>query len=253
MPFVEAGTVRLHVQSLGTGTPPVLMIHGLLVGSLATWLFTAGRRLAQSRRVVLYDLRGHGLSERPPTGYDLETQRRDLEALRTALNLTGPIDLVGHSYGALVALAAALDDPRSVRRLVLVEAPLPPSRAGEVTGFLGRTPQEMIAALPEAQRERVTKGGRRARRLLASLQALATGTSLLSDLAAEADFDDARVRCLDRPVRLVYGRRSGCLGAAERLRSALPQAELVLLDGGHFLPVEAPEALSAAVAGFLDG
>ena len=78
MPVSTRNGVRLHWQELGSG-PPLVMLHGLLVGSLATWYFTAAPALAARGHVVLYDLRGHGLSERAPSGYDVATQ---IEALR---------------------------------------------------------------------------------------------------------------------------------------------------------------------------
>src|SRR5512147_3219033 len=119
------------------------MLHGLIVGSLAGWYFGPAGRLAQRHRVLLHDLRGHGRSDRTASGYDTHTLAGDLEAL---LDLAGdgPVTLVGHSYGALVALRFALRWPERVARLALVEAPLPPSRAGELLAFVKRPPAEMI-------------------------------------------------------------------------------------------------------------
>ena len=253
MPFVDASGVRLHVQTLGEGAPPVVMLHGLFLGSLAGWLFTTAPRLARRRRVVLYDLRGHGLSGRPERGYDVETMRRDLEAVRCALDLSAPVDLVGHSYGAVIALREALAAPEAVRRLVLVEAPMPPAQVGELSSFLEQSPEGMLEALPEVERAAMRRGGRRARRRLEALSALVTETTLLSDLAAEPDVDDAALGALRVPTRLVYGAHSSCLPAGERLAGAIPGADLVRLDGGHFLPLEAPRALTGAIAEFLDG
>ena len=124
MRMVDTGAVQLHTTDLGAG-PALVMVHGLLVGSLASWYLTAAPALARTHAVRLYDLRGHGRSTRPPTGYDTRTMAGDLAAL--AADLPGPIDVVGHSYGALVALRFAQAHPTRVRRLSLVEAPLPPS------------------------------------------------------------------------------------------------------------------------------
>ncbi|MEQ1507956.1 MAG: alpha/beta fold hydrolase, partial [Myxococcota bacterium] len=115
-----------HVVTLGAG-PPVVAIHGLLLGSVAQWYFTLGPALAARHRVVMYDLPGHGLSSTRPGGYGLATLAADLERLLAELD--GPadvVDLVGHSWGALVALTFAQAHPARVRRLVVIDPPLPP-------------------------------------------------------------------------------------------------------------------------------
>ena len=110
------------------------MLHGLLTGSMATWYFTAAPTLAETHSVHLFDLRGHGRSERVSSGYDTRTMGADLEAL-VSLNGETPIDLVGHSYGALVALHFTLKYPDRVRRLALVELPLPPRASKKCRPF----------------------------------------------------------------------------------------------------------------------
>jgi pimeloyl-ACP methyl ester carboxylesterase len=256
--MISAAGTSLHVQALGppqrdeAARPTVVMLHGLFVGTLATWYFTAAPSLARDRRVIAYDLRGHGKSERVRQGYDVATMAGDLAAVTDAMGAHS-LDLVGHSYGALVALRFALDRPERVRRLVLIEAPLPPSRFRELDELTSRSPEDMLAALPEAMRGMLTSGGRRARRLLESFQFLASETTLLADLRREPDLADAelgRVRC---PVLCVYGHRSSCRDVGDRLVRTIPGARLEVLSGGHFLPLEAPGPLTHLLAEFLDG
>ncbi len=260
MSVVAANDLRFHVQELGAG-PPVVMLHGLLIGSLASWYFTAAPALAQHHRVRLYDLRGHGRSARARTGYDLRTMASDLDALTRDL---GRFDLVGHSWGALVALRFALDQPARVRRLALVEAPLPPSRAGEIAAFFGDAaapapaepsaspgpdlPARILDALPASLRDAVASGRRQAQRLLESLRHLVFETSLLADLHAEPDLADAELATLRPPLLCVYGDRSVCRPAGERLARTVPAARLVVLPGGHYLHLDARAELTAALA-----
>jgi len=226
------------------------MLHGLFVGSLAQWYFTAAPELARTHEVFLYDLRGHGKSERTAGGYDLATMTADLVAL-TADHLQ--LALVGHSFGALIALRFALDHPDRVSRLVLVEAPLPPSRFGELGAFVRRPPDEMLEALPVPLAAYLGRGGRQARRLLASLRFLATESSLVADLEAEPDIDDAALAGLTCPTLCLYGESSSCRETGERLARVVPGVTLQRLPGGHYLHLDQPAELTRRIAEFCRG
>jgi pimeloyl-ACP methyl ester carboxylesterase len=242
MPVVVRRGLTVHLQVLGEG-PPLVMLHGLLVGSLASWYFGAAPRLAKHFRVLCYDLRGHGLSGHSAEGYGLRSLGEDLDDLRQEAG-PGPVTLVGHSWGALVALRYAIDHPDRVTRLVLVEAPLPPSNLPELGSFLRSTPDQQLAALPDVLRDAVSGGSRQGKKLLAQLQRLVLNSSLMKDLGGEPDFRDDELAGLTVPTVLVYGDRSGCRPAGERLAATIPAAELHILPGGHFLPAEAAQALS---------
>jgi pimeloyl-ACP methyl ester carboxylesterase len=252
MSLVSARGHTFHVQELGDrSAPPLVLLHGLFAGSIATWYFTAAPALARARHVVMYDLRGHGRSERTRGGYDLATMAADLEALAECFG-GGPIDLTGYSYGALVALCFALRRPDRVRRLALVEAPLPPSSLEEIDAFLARTPAEMAEALPSALRASLGEGGRHIRRFIERLRFLAEETTLLADLRAERDIPDDALARLRAPLLCVYGDRSRCLPTGERLARLVPGARLVTLPGGHDLHLTATAALTLALAEHFD-
>ena len=252
MSITRANGIGLHTLELGAAGAPVVMLHGLLVGNLAAWYFTGGRALAKRHRVLLYDLRGHGRSDRPTSGYGIASMTDDLEALLDGFT-PEPVTLVGHSYGALISLELALRHPGRVARLVLVEPPLPPARLDELTSFLSLPAEEMVAALLDELKAAVLRGGRRSNRLLRSLQFLALETTLIDDLAANPALEDGRLEALQVPTLLVFGDTSSCLPAAERLSAALPDSRLEVLCGGHFLTVDAPAALTQAIVRFVDG
>jgi pimeloyl-ACP methyl ester carboxylesterase len=121
---VDAGTVRLHVRSTGgSGSSRTLvMVHGgpgLSLESLANLEVLAG----PARRVVSYDQRGAGRSTAPTDGdYGLDAQLDDLERVRVATGAP-QIDLLGQSWGGLLAAAYAARRPERVRSLVLLDAP----------------------------------------------------------------------------------------------------------------------------------
>ncbi len=250
MPIVIRNAIKLHVQDLGSGSP-VVMLHGLLVGSLATWYFTCAPSLARKHRVVLYDLRGHGMSERTPSGYDVQTMTEDLRAIVDACT-SGPVSLVGHSFGALVALRFALDTPGRVAKLALVDAPLPPSQFNEFNAFLERPVDQMLDALPVVLRDALERRGRQARRFLESMIFLSQHSSLFADLRAEPDIADDVLAEIACPTLAVYGSSSSCRPVGDRLMRVVPSLQLVQLDGGHFLPLEVPGPLTDVLERFLD-
>jgi pimeloyl-ACP methyl ester carboxylesterase len=242
VPVVTANSIDHHVQDLGVGSP-VVMVHGLLIGSLASWYFTAAPLLARSHRVRVYDLRGHGKSAPATTGYDVRTLASDLAVLAAE----EAVDLVGHSWGALVALRFAIDHPARVRRLVLVEAPVPPSSVAEMNSFLAGG--DLLAALPAQMQVH----GRRGERLVRALSRLVLETSLVDDLRRERDPEPGELAGIRAPTLVVCGDRSTCAPGGERLAGAIPGARHLVLPGGHYLHLDAREALAAAIVEHLDG
>src|SRR5947208_7001459 len=123
MPEVEVNGTRLYYQQAGGG-PDVVLVHAV-TSNQAVWLFTGLiDALAADFRVTSYDLRGHGASDRPPTGYTSAVMAEDFRQLHAALGL-GPALLVGHSFGGVVATHAALLAPEAVAGVVLSDSFFP--------------------------------------------------------------------------------------------------------------------------------
>ena len=110
MPEVEVNGTRLYYQQSGDG-PDVVLVHAV-TSNQAVWVFAGliDAVAADGFRVTAYDLRGHGFSDRPPTGYTSAVMAEDLRGLHAALGL-GPALLVGHSFGGVVGVHAALLAP----------------------------------------------------------------------------------------------------------------------------------------------
>ena len=122
MASIQINGHEAHIQRLGRGARTVVFIHGLVMDNLSSWYFTAANPVAENASVLLYDLRGHGRSERTPTGYRVQDLIADLNALLDREVPDAPVVLVGNSFGGLLALAYAIQYPERIKGLVLVDA-----------------------------------------------------------------------------------------------------------------------------------
>jgi pimeloyl-ACP methyl ester carboxylesterase len=118
------GGVRLAVRDVAGPDPasPSLVLHHGLASSQRIWDLMLPH-LVRRFRVVTYDARGHGLSSKPSTGYGFDHVIGDLRAVARARRLRRPV-VVGHSWGAMVALEAVAAGPRSFAGGVLVDGGL---------------------------------------------------------------------------------------------------------------------------------
>jgi pimeloyl-ACP methyl ester carboxylesterase len=113
--------VTIHVRSGGTG-PAVVLLHGY--GETGDMWAPLATDLVRDHTVIVPDLRGLGLSTKPPGGFDKKTQAEDVAGVMTELGVR-QADVVAHDIGNMVAFQFAAQHPDRVRRLVLIDAPVP--------------------------------------------------------------------------------------------------------------------------------
>jgi len=128
MPFVTVGrensaAIRIYYEDHGSGSP-VVLVHGYALNG-HSWEKQEAALLAAGHRVITYDRRGFGASDRPSVGYDFDTLAGDLHALVSRLDLRGVV-LAGFAMGTgEVARYLAVHGSGRVKAAVLV-APLLP-------------------------------------------------------------------------------------------------------------------------------
>lgn len=116
---LDVNGIRLSVREWPRSGRPLLLLHGL-ASSSHIWDLVAPRLQRAGHRVVTYDQRGHGLSGKPSSGYGFDCVAEDAAGVIRVLRLERPV-VVGHSWGANVALELAVRRPRSVAGVVLVD------------------------------------------------------------------------------------------------------------------------------------
>lgn len=295
MPIITLRGVRFHylqIQPEGQPEGPVadvVFIHGL-GANLGFWYFNIAPAIADFARVTLFDLRGHGRSSMPDSGYRLESLASDLHGLMDHLGIDRP-HLVGHSLGgAVMGKFAAIhpDQPASLMfvdtRLKLfqptmTEADWPSWEAvgplldelgivlrpeqGEVSYQLLREvarlqwegadcSQDLLSKLADSMLAGFAFTGAGGHRAAGQLLKLLETTSALLDLSKDDDITEAQLKKLECPIAAVYGGASQTLATQQALTKLWPQLQSwIVPNAGHFFPTSQPRALNQAMRSFL--
>jgi pimeloyl-ACP methyl ester carboxylesterase len=264
MPQAVVGGMPVACEVFGHGPERGLFLHpGLTQGRL--WREVA-RPLADRLTIVAPDLPGHGAS----AAWDGQGDYLRRASEVAAALCEGPVDLVGHSMGAVVALAMALDRPDLVRSLTLIEPVLFAATRG--TPAFDRHLEEMAPFDAACRRGDHVAAARaflavwgvgqpwedlppaRQRDLADRVPiVLATDEGLAGDSCGI--LAPGRLEGFDRSVCLVGGDRSPSVAAAilDVLQERLPDATRVTVPGaGHMVTVTHPGAVAAAIAACVD-
>ncbi|WBO23881.1 alpha/beta fold hydrolase [Sphingomonas abietis] len=263
--LVEIEGRRLHVRDWGQG-PPIVMIHGL-GGQMRNFSYALTDRLQDRHRIILIDRPGAGYSQAARDGSELRVQARIIaQAIRT-LGIVRPL-IVGHSLGGAVALAIALDNPGIAGGLALI-APLtqtpdvpawlasPPLRSRWAHRLLARATPPLLLALqgagfaqrafaPEVMPGNFTIEGGGELTLAPDTLAAALGDA--AGLTDELPSLVTRYGNLNVPVDILFGDRDAILDPALHGRCTaeqMPGARLLIVSGGHMLPVTQPDLVAA--------
>ncbi len=253
MAKVLANGVQFNVQQLGSGRP-VVFIHGLVMDNLSSWYFSVANRVAKEARAILYDLRGHGMSERPASGYRLDDQIEDLRAMLDAIEVDEPVAIVGNSFGGLLAIAFAVAHPERVDRLILVDAHVSGAGWGDAMASTleleGEAADQMIADTFKDWLGRHSE--RKRNRLARNARELVYETTMLKDLRESAVLSDDILAELACPVLAMYGENSDALAQGEHLARTLPNCQLRLFAGcTHSIIWEATDRVRDAIVDWL--
>jgi pimeloyl-ACP methyl ester carboxylesterase len=236
----------MHVRRQTAPGKPLLLLHGL--GSAGVVWQSFARRLNPPWQAIAPDLRGHGESDHPIVGYEAPAYAEDVAALLRAINVSA-VPVIGHSLGALVALALAAAHQQHVQALVLLDPPLDPNLENPEIADVYR-----LRKAPEGELEAYL-----------SAPILAPVFRSAADAAFEAILNSPRsaqwawvlAGSVKAPTLIVRGdpAQGGVLGpaAAKDFVSRLPRGELLELPGAsHVVHVSHPQQVADAVLRFLE-
>jgi pimeloyl-ACP methyl ester carboxylesterase len=253
MAFLTHAGVSLRYDRAGTG-PAVLLIHPWS-GNRTFWERQV-QALRDRHTVVAVDLRGHGESSHPRTGYSIGGLAADLEHLVRGLGVPR-LAVVGWSMGGVVAQELALRLGDRVTALALVSTTAggagDPGRAAEMKAAIDNDFRSAVREIAKS----VFKDGADAP-LYPWFVAQAQKTpphvaAACFDALVKADLRK-RLKELKAPTAVLHGRHDALtpLSQAESLAKSIKGAKLIVFDAsGHAPPLEEPDAFNAALADLL--
>ena len=257
--FVDTGAARLRVQLDGPLTGPPLMFSNSLGAALEMWDAQV-KHFEGHRRIIRYDVRGHGQSSCPPGPYAIADLARD--ALRILDHLGyHKVDWVGCSMGGMTGMHLLTHHAERFGRTVLGntsprmgppdtdwDARILNARAGGMDSVANAMKQRWFTARCNAENpgevKRVTDMVR-----ASSLE------GYIGCACAIRDMDQREsIRSITNPVLVVIGTHDPATPPAhgEMMAERIPGALKAYVDAAHISNCEAPEAYNAAIAAFLD-
>ena len=263
MPHVDTNGIATFCEDSGQGAA-VVLIHGHSA-DLRLWDLQTPALVEGGYRVIRYDVRGHGRSSVPPSGYTWQNYGLDLRDLLDHLSLS-KTHVVGLSMGGGIALQVALDFPERVSSLVLVDSALPgfdysPEFAGAI--------EELVAAVraegPRAAFERLWlthplfDGVRRFPERFELIRTMALAYAA-ADYYDETPHTPPERQAIDRlaevraPTLVLVGELDvpDFQITTEVLAGNIADARLqVIADSGHIPALEQPEAFNRALLEWL--
>lgn len=213
MPTIRVNDINMYYEIHGAGNP-LLLIGGLGIDlseleSISSWL-------AQKYRVLTFDNRGAGRTDKPDTPYSIEMMARDTEELLNALGIER-VSVLGISLGGRIALELALQHPEKVEKLLLVST---------------------------SARVRGTRKRRWRLRLLSLLSSIPAFRSkypqpryaFLRQFQASTNYNCTdRLHKLQMPTAIMHGKKdkSASYALAEEMHAGIRGSQIFTFKGGH--------------------
>jgi len=260
MNFIEVNGTALRYELSSAGAITLVLVHEM-GGTLESWDLVVPM-LSAKRRVLRYDARGAGLSEKVRGDLTIDTMVADFMALMDALNITGKVALAGMAVGGAIALHTAAVFPDRVAA-VAVSSPaigIAADRRAALLARAERMEREGLRAILDAldtaypcelRRDANRFASFRARWLCSDPVSLA---AIYRGMLARMDdlYDElSRITC---PTLVIAGAldRSRPPQVVEPIARAIPGARFEVHQTGHFAAVQTPELFAGAVNEFLD-
>lgn len=243
--------VILTLDDVGAGGLPLVLVHGMACDR--QFMAPQLRAFSAAHRVVSFDLRGHGESDAPHQEYTIDGFADDVLWMCDRLQISQPV-IIGHSIGGIVALALAARRPDWVRGIVAIDSVLTPpaDRAPMMIDLLARVGADYPASLRAYFAAMMGPDDPRwGRWVLDRITATPQHVVMSTWENGFFGFDSGAAAALCRAPFLYIDAGTPNADLDELVRLC-PAVVLERVEGhGHFVQLEAPEAVNAVIAAFL--
>ena len=258
MTFIEANGVSLRYALEGAGKT-IVLIHEM-GGTMESWELVASL-LSAKRRVLRYDTRGAGFSEKIRAPLTIDTMTADLIALLDALGIKGKVALAGTAVGGAIALHTAFRHPDRVAAAIVTSpaTSIPLSSRAATLERVEKFEREGVRVVfegtaangypPEVRQDAARFAAWRARWLANDPASFGAIYRMLADMDLGPELP--QIKC---PVLTIGGEfdRGRPPARVEPIAQAIPGARFKVLPVGHYAGLQKPELIAAEIAGFLD-
>lgn len=278
MPIITLNQTDIHYQIQGQGAETLVLVHGL-GANLAFWHFGIVTHLSNHYRIISYDLRGHGKSGMPETGYTVLDMAQDLDQLLTHLQVQR-FHLIAHSFGANIALKYAIAHTEKIISLTLADTqiqclqpklrlrdwphwegwkqklkaqnrPLPDD--DEYIGFNLLTWFGQVSTENPTPRRPSIKRREMGVKGAARWESLMQNPQVQAQLAAPDEITAAQIEQLNLPILAIYGEYSYCLPSCWALKAHTKFCRAAVVPrAGHFHPAMRPHRFAVIVQRFIE-
>jgi 3-oxoadipate enol-lactonase len=257
MNFIEANGASLRCIVEGVGKP-IVLIHEM-GGTMESWGLVAPL-LASHRRVIRYDTRGAGFSEKIRSALTIDIMTGDLIALLDGLGLKERVALAGTAVGGAIALHTAFRFPERISAAVVTSpaTSIPPANREATLARVAKFESEGLRTVfdgtaangyPEELRGDTAKfASWRARWLANDPSSFAAIHRMLADMDLAPEFTS--IEC---PVLVIAGEydRGRPASVVEPIAKAIPGAKFKVLPTGHYAGLQTPELIAREIDAFL--
>jgi pimeloyl-ACP methyl ester carboxylesterase len=249
---LKLGDINLFYEDIGSGDPPILLVHGGMDDH--THFIPQFEHFGTNHRTIAVDLRGYGQSDKPIQEYTIAGYADDIVWLCKELDVINPV-VIGHSMGGLVVLELAARFPNFPYAIVILDAPIVPPPA-----FIEGLKPLVKAMKTQQYREALgqflspfvgfTDKPETKEKLLKELLSVEQHV-IASTLASYSTYDSvaAAARC---KVPVLYVGSGIPFSDLDRFQSLCPQLVVEKTTGsGHYLQLEVPQQINTMIDRFL--
>jgi 3-oxoadipate enol-lactonase len=265
MPTLRINGVQYAYQEIGNGRETLVFAHGVLMNSNA--FQSQMRDLSLHFRCIAFDWRGHGQSERPNHGYDVDTSLLS-DALALLQKISDqPVHFIGVALGGFIGLRLALHYPEWLRSLTLLASAADAEPAMQVNRlvtlsriarYIGIRPFARLILNAQFARPFLSDPAREADRAywlnyLRQLPAASITQALIHEVQHKGIAWDV-LSGITTPTLVIHGEEDSAIAwqRAQRTANAIPRAQFVRLPGvGHSPTIEAGEQITQLLHRFI--